>query len=183
LVPESSNFSSLSAAKTQWRGNGAVAGALSSVMAVVLLSYFSTMVAALVALMLLLNTVLSSSVMQRVKPQPYPVAAMTQTAAPEQQAAVSEQQAAASEKQPGPWGPAIIHKAIDDSATVNADDLRLAAAKQAAAEKSKRLKVARNQKLNEDLAGRRQDQEYSTALGYAQDQRQPALDLFGPRRF
>jgi hypothetical protein len=143
-------------------------------MAMVLLSYFSTMVGALVALMLLLNTVLSSSVMQRAKPQPYPVPAMIQTAAP-------EEQAAASEKQPGQWGPAIIHKAIAGS---DAEDVRLAAAKPAAAEKSKRLKVARIQKLNEDIAGRRQDQEYSTALGYAQEQRQPApSDLFAPRRF
>jgi hypothetical protein len=146
-------------------------------MAMVLLSYFSTMVGALIALMLLLNTVLSSSVMQRAKPQPYPVPAMIQTAAPEEQAATSE-------KPSGQWGPAIIHKAIASSESANAEDVRPAAAKQATAEKSKRLKVARSQKLNEDLAGRRQDQEYSTALGYAQEQRQPApLDLFASRRF
>jgi hypothetical protein len=173
-------------------GNSAGAGALRSVMAVALLSYFGTMVAALVGLILLLNSFLASSVMQRVRTQPHPMPAIEQTAA-----RVPDKRTASSEKQPGPWGPAIIHASTEGAKAADGGDTD--AAKQAPAEKNKRLKIARDQTRSaslgrndasrkEDLAGRRQDQEYSTALRYAQEaQQQPAsgplFDLFGPRRF
>jgi hypothetical protein len=137
-------------------------------MAVALLGYFGTMVAALAALMLLLNTVLTSSVMPKPKPQPYPVPAITETAEPD--------------KQPGPWGPPVIHKATDGSEAANAADAGLAA------EKNKRLKLARAPKRRELAREQQEAPPHSVALGYDQGpQQQPAsvsmFNLFGPPRF
>jgi hypothetical protein len=160
-------------------------------MVVALLGYFGTMVAALAALMLLLNVVLSSSLMPKTRPQPYPVPVIGQTVAPQQSA---DAHAAAPDPQLGRWGPAVIHKAADGSDGWRTDDARVATVKTTAAEKAKHPKWTSEQKRQEeekrqeDMAGRTQDQEYSQALGYGRDApRQPPsgalFDFSTLRRF
>jgi hypothetical protein len=144
-------------------------------MAIPLLAYFGTMVSAFVGLTLLLNSFLTSSMMERPRPQPYPRVVIEEAAAVAAPSSAPNNQSSAVEE--------------------NTGEAHLAADKQAAAEKSKSLKVARvqvrreaarkeNLARKEDSAGRRQDQEYSTALGYAQEaQQQSGFNLFGPSRF
>jgi hypothetical protein len=145
------------------------------VMAVPLLAYFGTMVSAFVGLMLLLNSFLTSSLMERPRPQPYPRVVIEEAATTAAPSSVPNNQIPAVEE--------------------NAGEANVAANKQASAEKSKSLKVSRVQvrrgatrkedmARREDSAGRRQDHEYSTALGYAQEaQQQPPFNLFGSGRF
>jgi hypothetical protein len=157
-----------------WRG--------SVFMAMALAGYLGTMMAALVAFMMLWNSIIGPPTLERVRQQPHPVVAIAQDSQD------SPVQVAPAAKQPGPWGPAVVHGA--DEASNAVEDARLAAAKDAAVEKTKRLKQARNQKRKEQLARQRQDQDqqFSTALGYDQ---QPPQDVssasifgpFGPRRF
>jgi hypothetical protein len=156
-------------------------------MAAALLGYFGTMVAALAGLMLLLNSFLTSPYMDRPRPYPRPAVEIEQTvaAAPASGAPITQTHATNVE--------------VPDSAS----------SRQAAAEKSRHLKVARSQirrgvaprddlarnnlarndlARKEDSAGRRQDQEYSTALGYAHDAQQqaataPLFDSFQPGHF
>jgi hypothetical protein len=146
-------------------------------MAVTLLGYFSTMVATLVAFMMILNNVLSSGMMERAhhRPYPYPVIA--------EAAAADNKQAAATDKQISASGPVIADKANTSSRMAA---VAPATAQQSVPDKNRRSKLALNQSHKEDLAGRQQDHEYSLALGYAQEtQRQPGplFDLLGPRRF
>jgi hypothetical protein len=126
-------------------------------MAVALLGYFSTMVTAFVGLMLLLNTVLSSSLLQHTRPRPYPTPLFAEAIIPNRQAAISQP---------------VIRA---ETASVETGE-----------KKRTRVKLARDQRRNEDLAGRQQDRQYSLALGYAQNgQKQPGalFDMFGTRRF
>jgi hypothetical protein len=149
-------------------------------MAVTLLGYFSTMVATLVAFMIILNNVLSSGMMERAHHRPYPYPAIAGAAA------ADNKQAAATGKQISPSGPVIADKANTASQMVAVAPARLATAKQSVPDRNQRSKLALDQNHKEDVAGRRQDQEYSLALGYAQEtQRQPGplFDRFGPRRF
>jgi hypothetical protein len=141
-------------------------------MAMALAGYLGTMMAALVALMTLWNSIIGPPALERIRQQPHPVVAIV----PDAPAA----------KQPGPWGPPVVHGVDEASNTV--EDAHVAAAKDAAAEKVKQqLKQARYQKRKEQLALQRQDQQFSTALGYDQ---QPPQDVssasvfsaFGPRR-
>jgi hypothetical protein len=149
-------------------------------MAVILLGYFGTMVATLVAFMMILNSVLTSGIMERAhhRPYPYPVIA--------QAAALDNKQAAATDKQTGPRL-VIADKANTPSQQMAAiAPTRLATAKQSVPDRNQRSKLALDQSRKEDGAGRQQDHEYSLALGYTQEaQRQPGplFDLFGPRRF
>jgi hypothetical protein len=147
-------------------------------MAITLLGYFSTMVATLIAFMMLLNNVLSSGVADRSHHRPYPYPAIAQAAAPD------NKQAAATDQQTSPSGPIAADKESKPSQTAAVAPARIATAKQP--DRNQRQKLALNQNRKEDWAGRRQDQEYSLALGYAQDaQRQsgPLYDLFGQHRF
>jgi hypothetical protein len=150
-------------------------------MAVTLLGYFSTMVAALVAFMIILNNVLSSGMVERAHHRPYPYPVIVEAAAPD------NKQAAATDKQTGASGPVIAGKAnTPSSQTAAVTPARLATAKQSVPDRSQRSKPVLNQNHKEDLAGRQQDHEYSLALGYAQEtQRRPGplFDLSGPRRF
>lgn len=134
------------------------------------------MVAAFVTLVAVWHHVIGPQQVEAVRQQPRVIGAVTQAAPPRQQ--------------PGPWGPAVIHKADDGAdAVASAEDARLAAAKAAAAEKAKRLKQARylKRKEQEQLARQRDDQQYSAVLGYDQEPRdvaQPSgFGFFGPRRF
>jgi hypothetical protein len=152
-------------------------------MALALLGYFGTMVTALVVLMTLLSGVLTSYPVAR-KPRPYPVPVIARTA---------QRDRSDAERTPARWGPAVVHKVPDDAsaAASAAADAQLAAAKQAAADaadKAKRLKLARDQKRKDELARARDTEEYSTALGYGQEPPQQApfgspFNLLGPRRF
>jgi hypothetical protein len=148
-------------------------------MFIALLGYIGTMVAAFVGLVVVWNHVVGPPQLEAVRQHPRQIGAVTQAAPPV--------------PQPGAWGPAVIHKAdesADADAAASADDARLAAAQGAAAEKAKRLKQARyrKRKEQEQLAQQRDDQQYSTALGYNQEPSQagaPAqvFNMFGPRRF
>jgi len=143
-------------------------------MFIALLGYIGTMVAAFVTLVVVWHHVIGPQQVEVVRQQPRAIGAVTQAAPPLQQ--------------PGPWGPAVIHKADDGAdAAASAEDARLAAAKAAAAEKAKRLKQARYLKRKEQEARQRDQQQYSTALGYDQEPRDAAqpsgFGFFGPRRF
>jgi hypothetical protein len=146
-------------------------------MFIALLGYIGTMVAAFAMLVVVWHHVIGPPQLETVRQQPRPIGAVTQAAAPA--------------PQPGAWGPAVIHKADEAlDAAASAEDDRLAAAQAAAAEKAKRLKQARYQKRKEQeqLARQRDDQQYSTTLGYNQEPSQdvapaPVFSLFGPRRF
>jgi len=142
-------------------------------MAVPLLAYFGTMVSALIGLMLLLNGFLTSSMMERPRPQPYPrvVEEAATTAAPSN--VLNNQMPAAEEN-------AEAHVAADEQASAEKSRSRKAARVQTRREIARKNDLARR----EDSAGRRQDHEYSTALGYAQEaQQQPPFNLFGSSRF
>jgi hypothetical protein len=151
-------------------------------MFIALLGYIGTMVAAFAALVVVWHQVVGPPQLETVRQQPRPIGVVTQAAPPVQRLGV---------QQLGAWGPAVIHKADDGAdADASAEDARLAAAQAAAAEKAKRLKQARYQKRKEQeqLARQSGDQQYSAALGYAQEQSQtpppaPVFGLFGPRRF
>ena len=145
-------------------------------MFIALLGYIGTMVAAFATLVVVWHHVIGPPQLETVRQQPRPIGAVTQAAPPVQQ--------------PGPWGPAVVHKADDGTdAAVSVEDARVAAAQAAAAEKAKRLKQARYQKRKEQeqLARQSGDQRYSAALGYDQEPRdvsQPSgFNFFGPRRF
>jgi hypothetical protein len=150
-------------------------------MAVTLLGYFSTMVATLVAFMMILNNVLTSGMVERGHHRPYPYPTIAAAAAPD------NRQAAATDKQTSTSGPVIADKANTPSQQMApVAPTRLATAKQAVPDRNQRSKLALDQSHKEDVAGRQQDHEYSLALGYTQEaQRQPGplFDLFGPRRF
>jgi hypothetical protein len=146
-------------------------------MIIALAGYIGTMVAAFAMLVVVWHHVIGPPQSEAVRQQPRPIGAVALAVPPVQQ--------------PGPWGPPVIHKADEGAdAAASLEDARLAAAQAAVAEKAKRLKQARYQKRKEQeqLARQRDDQQYSTALGYNQEPRQdvapaPVFSMFGPRRF
>jgi hypothetical protein len=147
-------------------------------MAITLLGYFGTMVATLLALMMLLNSVLSSGMTERAHHQPHPYVFAAQAAPSD------NKQAAAADKQTEPSVPVASDQASAPSKTAGAPP-RLAA-KQAMTDRSQRQKLMLNQSRREEAAARQQDQQYSLALGYSQEaprQSGPQFDLFGSRRF
>ena len=149
-------------------------------MAVTLLGYFTTMVATLVAFMMILNNVLSSGLLERAHHRPYPYPVIADAAAPD------NRHAAATDKQISAAGPVIADKALTASQVGAVAPARLTTAKQSVPDRNQRQKLTPNQGHKEDVAGRQQDHEYSLALGYAQEtQPHPGalFDLFGPRRF
>jgi hypothetical protein len=133
-------------------------------MAAILLSYFGTMVTALAALMFVLNTALSSSMLQHhTRPQPYPMPVIAQAAAPE----MAQAQVASPDTSSRPVA-ADPHGAP-------------AATKQALAQKSRTIKIAREQRRQQRLAAaQRPDQTNTMALGYAEErpQRLAAAKIF-----
>lgn len=149
-------------------------------MGMALAAYAGTMAAALAALVMLWNAVIGPAQFAQVREQPHSVVRVVAPAA-----AVTAE--AATPVEPGRWGPPVIHKPTEGQSVAAVEDARIAAAKQAAAAKARRLKVARQQKRREDvLARQREQQEYSTALGYGPEERQQAgqpLALFAQSRF
>jgi hypothetical protein len=149
-------------------------------MAVTLLGYFSTMVATLVAFMMILNNVLSSGILERAHHRPYPYPVIAAAAAPD------NKQAAATDKQISAAGPVIAAKALAASQVVAVAPARLATTKQPVSDRNQRQKLTLNQSHKEDAAGRQQDHEYSLALGYSPETPPhpgALFDLFGSRRF
>jgi hypothetical protein len=139
-----------------------------------LTAYAGTMAAALTVLMVLWNSIVGPPVLEKVRQPPHPV---VRVFAPDNPITA----AATTPAQPGRWGPAIIHKAADGADIASVEDARIAAAKVAAAEKARHLKVARQQKRREEmLARQREQQEYSTALGYGREEAPQYGQGFGP---
>lgn len=142
-------------------------------MGMALTAYAGTMAAALTVLMVLWNSIVGPPVLEKVRQPPHPV---VRVFAPDKPITA----AATTPAQPGRWGPAIIHKA-DGADIASVEDARIAAAKVAAAEKARHLKLARQQKRREEmLARQREQQEYSTALGYGREEAPQYGQGFGP---
>jgi hypothetical protein len=160
----------------QWRGEA---------MVVILLSYFSTMVTVLAALMFFLNSVLGSSAFHQTRVQSYPTFAFNETSAPEREAAVAHKPQQVVQTQVDHASPTVAHLALAVSVPVRAHARRQAiqlasAAQQPAAmqqafaqqqdgftQKTKPVRIARDQRRQERVAARRQDQDHTVALGYA----------------
>jgi hypothetical protein len=126
-------------------------------MAVILLSYFGTMVTALAALMFVLNTALSSSMVHHARPQPYPMPVIAEVASSEYemaQAQAARPDSSSTTVAANPRGPRTVTK-------------------QALAQKSRNIKVARDQRRQQRLAAAQHpDQNYAMALGYAEERPQ-----------
>jgi hypothetical protein len=134
-------------------------------MAVALLSYFSTMVTAFAALMFLLTSVFSSTSIHHTRPAPPRMSAMARTMAFERTASIAAKQSDLAKAEVTASSAPSVHQA-SSSDTVNEGRTRVASAKQT--QKAKALRLARDERRKERLAGRRQDTGYSTtALGYA----------------
>jgi hypothetical protein len=150
-------------------------------MAVPLLAYFGTMVSAFVSLMLLLNSFLTSSMMERVRSQPYPRLAIEESVAAAAPPSASNKQIPAADVKPEE-----SHSAAGEQASAEKSKLVNVARAQVGREVARKKDLVRTEDLTrrEDSAGRRQDHEYSTAQGYAQEApQQPAFNLFGSNRF
>jgi hypothetical protein len=143
-------------------------------MGMALAAYAGTMAAALTVLMVLWNSIIGPPALDKVREQPHAVVHVVAPDAP-----VTAE--AATPSQPGRWGPAVIHKPPEGVDVARIEDQQIAAAKHAAAAKARHLKLARQQKRREEvLARQREQQEYSTALGYGQEDRAPYGQAFGP---
>jgi hypothetical protein len=141
-----------------------------------LAAYAGTMATALTVLVMLWNSVIGPPKLARVQQQPH---AIVHVAAPAQALTAMTAEAATPE-QPGRWGPAVIHKPTEGVDIASAEEARIAAAKQAAGAKARHLRVAREQKRRDEvLARQREQQDYTTALGYGQERPQYAQQ-FGP---
>ena len=147
-------------------------------MAVVLLSYFGTMVTALAALMFLLTNVFSATTLHTARPQPYRLSATARTMAAEQVAAAKPLEVAQL--------PVSASAPIGDhqtSSTLISDHHTRTTAKQV--QKAKLVRLARDEKRKERLVERYQDRGYTTvALGYApaSPERAAAERIFGTIR-
>lgn len=147
-------------------------------MGMALTAYAGTMATALAVLVVLWNAIIGSPQNDRVQQQLHPVVHVAAAA----QSIIGEAKAAEAPipEQPGRWGPAVIHKPVDGVDVAKVEDLRIAAAKQAAAAKARHVRLAREQKRRNDmLARQREQQDYTTALGYGQETPQYAQQ-FGP---
>jgi hypothetical protein len=139
-----------------------------SPMAVILLSYFSTMVTVFVTLMFLLTNVFGSITVHQVRPEPHRISAAARAMALERYAAANVKRAEIAQTQVAASSPAAPQKA---SADTGSDHVTRTAAKQT--QKAKVVGLARNGQRTEGLAEGQQGQGYSTlAMGYAPDSRE-----------
>jgi hypothetical protein len=135
-------------------------------MAVILLSYFSTMVTVFAALMFFLTNVFGSIPVHQVRPEPHRISAAARALALERYADVKP--AEIPRTQVAASSPAVPQKASADTGSAH---VTRTAAKQT--QKAKVVRLARNEQRMERLAERQQGQEYSTlAMGYAPDPRE-----------
>jgi hypothetical protein len=135
-------------------------------MAVILLSYFSTMVTVFVTLMFLLTNVFGSITVHQVRPAPHRISAAARAMALERYAAADVKRAEIAQTQVAASSPAAPQKTAADS------DVMRTAAKQT--QKAKVVRLARNEQRTERLAEGQQGQGYSTlamplTMGYAPD--------------
>jgi hypothetical protein len=147
-------------------------------MAVILLSYFSTMVTVLAVLMVFLNGVLGASTFHPARAQAHLRVAYTQTIAPGRVAAAAPKPQQVAEISP------VTHQASANFNSSNGRERRpppQRAIQQAFEQRTKRVRVARDQRRKDRIAVRRQDQEYTTAMGYAPESREQlaATRIFG----
>jgi hypothetical protein len=135
-------------------------------MAVILLSYFSTMVTVFVTLMFLLTNVFGSVTVHQVRPAPHRISAAARAMALERYAAADVKRAEIAQTQVAASSPAAPQKTSADT-----DHVTRTAAKQT--QKAKVVRLARNEQRTERLAEGQQGQVYSTlAMGYAPDSRE-----------
>jgi hypothetical protein len=146
-------------------------------MAVILLSYFSTMVTVLAVLMVLLNGVLGASAFHPARAQAHLRVAYTQTIVPGNGAAAAPKLQQVAQISP------VTHQASANSNSANGRQRRAPqrATQEAFEQRTKPVRVARDQRRKERIAVRRQDQEYATAMGYAPEPREQlaAARIFG----
>jgi len=132
-------------------------------MAVILLSYFSTMVTAFVALMFVLTSVFGSVSVHQARPGPHHMASAARAMALEHYAAADVKRAEIAQTQIAASSPAAPQKA---SAGTGSDHVLRTAAKQT--QKVKVVRLARNEQRTERLTEGQQGRGYSTlAMGYA----------------
>jgi len=137
-------------------------------MAAALLGYFGSMVAALVGIVLLSNTLLTRFPMDELKPHPHLRPALAQTA----DADNNERRSIAALALPLLTIAPLKADADTPTPTVRAD-----------AEKAKRLKIARYRQ-HQMLAREREQRQYTAALGYNQQPSYaPNFGPFGAGRF
>jgi hypothetical protein len=143
-------------------------------MAIALLGYFTTMVGALAGLMLILNMFFTLAPTERTRAEPHPRPAIAQLAEPAEKVGQWD-------RSPAPR-PAEVADSTSAVAAKSVMDQHVATAARAAAEKSKRLKIARVRK-QKMLAQQREKEENTTAaLGYAQEPSySPPFNPFGAR--
>jgi hypothetical protein len=148
-------------------------------MAVILLSYFSTMVTVLAVLMVLLNGVLGASTFHPARAQTHLRVAYTQTIAPGSDAAAAPKAQQVAQISP------VTHQASANSNSASGRERRPAiqqrATQQAFEQRTKPVRVARDERRKERIAVRRQEQEYATAMSYAPESREQlaAARIFG----
>jgi hypothetical protein len=148
-------------------------------MAVILLSYFSTMVTVLAVLMALLNGVLGASTFHPTRAQAHLRVAYTRTIASGNGAAVAPKPQQVAQISP------VTHQASANFNSANGRERRPAiqhrATQLAFEQRTKPVRVARAQRRQERIATRRQGGEYATALGYAPESREQlaAARIFG----
>jgi hypothetical protein len=135
-------------------------------MAVILLSYFSTMVTAFVALMFLLTNVFGSVSVHQARHEPHHMSAAARAMALEHYAAADVKRAEIDQTQVAASSPAAPQKA-----SAGSDRVLRTAAKQT--QKVKVARLAHDEQRTERLAEGQQGQGYSTlAMGYAPDSRE-----------
>jgi hypothetical protein len=148
-------------------------------MAVILLSYFSKMVTVLAVLMVLLNGVLGASMFHPARVQAHLRVAYIQTIAPGSDAAAAPKAQQVAQISP------VTHRASANSNSASGrgrpPEIQRRATQQAFEQRTKPVRVARDQGRKERIAVRRQDQEYATAMGYAPESREQlaAARIFG----
>jgi hypothetical protein len=137
---------------------------VSSAMAVILLSYFSTMTTVFVALMFLLTNVLGSVSVHQARPGPHHMSAAARAMALEHYAA------AAKRDEDARLQVAALSPAAPRQATPDTDNVARTAAKQT--QKANMIRLARSEQRKEHPA-EGQGQAYSTlAMGYAPESRE-----------
>jgi hypothetical protein len=142
-------------------------------MALVLLSYFGTMVTVFATLMFLLTNVFGSISVHQHRAEPHRMSAAARAMVAERYAAADARrtevaQAELARAKVAVSIPAPLQKATAESGSDRGTQTAL---KQA--QKAKLVRIARNEKHNERLAERHRDQDYATlALGYASDPRE-----------
>jgi type III secretory pathway component EscR len=137
-------------------------------MAVILLSYFSAMVTAFVALMFVLTNVFGSITVHQVRPEPHHISAAARAMVLQHYAAADAKHGEDSRIQVAALSPAAPQKATPDAGS---DHVTQTAAKQT--QKANTVRLARNEQRKEHPAEWQLGQGHSPlAMGYAPESRE-----------